>query len=672
MGRYAYRLEPKAFPNTTFNYGGNGEVSPLERSRRITSMKNRWETVDIPRMDKIFPEEQWQRYRKLCHADQIVVQDATDPKDWMRRLINEHPPSPELSLVDILQEATKVQPMRVAYDTRLWKDVMASLRNIINEGHNLNWADNAITYQTLHPLETFEMLRINGNTPSGFGKWPVTLVDRLQQAGAAWVCVPAKDRIIPLYWKHYCDTHMIQYKEAISSPSPKKTLPSSSRTSKVTPAALPSKPPASLASRASPPDNDPVTQHLLQRKDEVNSELNVLNDPWRQKRGEFRGFGAKDNDANTLENLKENVALLVKTVDKKFKHDTSMLKNLCEATKLDTLLDQSFASKVETIVAELQGGLVTKEDLQGMVKSEEISRHVNAALGDHQGDSQTLFGEMHQVVCTVKDTIDQQNITINDLRDTIHEQTTTINDLNDKLNLQTIKFENIQAEVKAALEGLKPTSHDSQKPIIPQTDTHSRPPSSPYGSSQHLNVASLSHGASTSFYGESQDLLGPVSNISDSALPDNSAQGSGMLKHSLETSEPPVKRRRRLVSRRQYKSGDDSRTASKDDSSPPFFDSEKPSGDDQGSLTMTSKGLDSGSNARAGSFSKATFTSSSSTGDVSHTLEEQDEARLFLWEKSYERLLSEDSEDQASDTTIVTPEHKLHLLRDDDDSEILA
>lgn len=646
----------KAFPNREFNYGADEIISENEYKRRVKGMKIRWENVQMPDIEDITPPGSApSRYKKLREADEVVVGDTKDSKEWIRRLINEHPPSPEFALFDILQKATKIQPMRTNSDTKLWIDTMIKLKLVIEEGHDLNWADNATTSYHLPALESCEMLRIYGDAQSGFGTWPTLLKERLYQVGAGWVCIPAKDRVIPLYWKHYCDTNKIQYKEAIPGHEPSKRTPRSSRTKEVTPVmASSSRSPVGVDSQTSSPPLDLTIDHLLQRKDEVDFELKALSDPWQQKRVGFKGFLAKDNAVNTLDKLKENVVLLVKTVDKKFKHDKIMLKHLCEATKLDTLLDNSFASMVETAMAEIQGRSVTKKDLQGLVKSEDMGKHVNAVLGDHHDDGQTLFGGMHEVVCTLKDTVQQQN--------------TTIDDLNGKLKLQETKLgelEDIQAQMKAALEGLKPKSQDSQGPIIGQMNTSSRP----HGSGQRLNAASSSHNASTSFRGKSQDLLGPFSKVSAAALPDNSVQGSGTLKHNLSTSEPPAKKRRRLVSRRQYLGNDSSGSAPKDDSSRLSVDGKKSSGGKHGRLGITRKGLDCGPKAGVGSVSKSTFTAPSVTSDVSHAAEEPEETSLFLCEKSYERLLSED---EGKEATIGESEPELPLLSDDDDSEIHA
>ncbi|KAK7755638.1 hypothetical protein SLS62_002248 [Diatrype stigma] len=328
----------KSFPNPAFNYGGNGIVTQQERKNRIDEMKKRWEEVErLPATNYTTPADKMSDLSKrTSRTADAIVRNATNSNEWFRRLINQHPPSPEFSLERILQEATDLCPGKTISHSTLWKRVIKHVNEAINEGYERKWADDCFDVPPLPDLESFEILRIYGDAKGGSGTWPSTMTARLAMAGAGWVQVPAENRIIPLYWKNYCDENKIRYKLAV----PGNTSPSELK-QKYMPSSLPFDRAATMTTAADSPTvmrpRPPSPSCDLGAKDPnaEDFEVRVLADPWKDTRA----------------------------VNEDTKHHTSALRYTCEAIKPD-----ASTLKLDVNLAAEQDRMVTKKDLEDLVK----------------------------------------------------------------------------------------------------------------------------------------------------------------------------------------------------------------------------------------------------------------------------------------------------------------
>lgn len=385
-------LITKSFPNHAFNYGGTGIVTQQERKNRVDGMKKRWEDVKkLPAMNDMASVDRMSNLsKKLSRTDDRVIRNATNANEWIRRLINQHPPSPEFSLEKVLQKATGLRPGQTISHSTLWIRVIKQVNVAINEGHVRDWADDSFDVPPFPDLESFEMLRIYGDAKGGFGTWPSTMTARLAMAGASWVQVPAENRIIPLYWKQYCDKNKIKYKLAVpgnTSPNDLKqkymlsSLPFD-RAATVTTSAAPS---IVMRPRPSFPSCDLVAKDLITRKQETNFEVRDLADSWKEMR-------AEDEDS---------------------KHHISTHKHICEAAELD-----------ETIVTVAQDRTVTKKDPERLAKKEEVEALKDGQVGAASSSNATppfLHGEEVNLVAPA-DTISSVSNPSDDLPQSIKSE----------------------------------------------------------------------------------------------------------------------------------------------------------------------------------------------------------------------------------------------------------
>ncbi|RYO75132.1 hypothetical protein DL766_006661 [Monosporascus sp. MC13-8B] len=334
MGKNS-RLKPKAFPITDFNYGSPTTVSETERKKRAGAMKGRWRKATIPPMEAMFTGEATKR-KKLHDHDKHTIAGAITSDTYMKNLILAHPPSQEVDLTDVLAAATKIKPQQQPANSVLWMETMGTLERVISEGHQRGWKDDSLLpINHLPSLTSFEMLRIYGDQTMGFGTWPQTVSERMDMAGVGWIRVPPEKRIIPSYWKEYCDRRKIKYARVASIAGRQNAVSGQSAQP------LSQKPELRLLNKGAKPtsastDEQSWKQGLINERNTLDDQL-AAPSPWDDARNKFRGFSGKEAQDGILDKVKDNLVTLVKAVDQHIHHDAGQLQHLRRAASVDAL-----------------------------------------------------------------------------------------------------------------------------------------------------------------------------------------------------------------------------------------------------------------------------------------------------------------------------------------------
>ncbi|KAF2969072.1 hypothetical protein GQX73_g4521 [Xylaria multiplex] len=213
------------FPNRSFPWGGDINVSPDENKKLIQNMKEKGLHYERPSRWFTYNEKEGKQRtvypKNALGADETILQTIVDSEEFWMAVISLAPPRLFMDTTKVIEHLSKTCPMEKPSNTRAWRKFQPWLVEVIRQGNLGGWSDKmALETSPIEP-ELVEAIRIIGDTERGLGVFPKRLKDQMENAACQWILVKPSDRIIPSFWKKHFEDNRIEYKACIPAASTK-------------------------------------------------------------------------------------------------------------------------------------------------------------------------------------------------------------------------------------------------------------------------------------------------------------------------------------------------------------------------------------------------------------------------------------------------------------------
>ncbi|KAI1430446.1 hypothetical protein GGR50DRAFT_702189 [Xylaria sp. CBS 124048] len=205
------------FPNSMFFWGKQNPSVILTKEQNADLVK----TAKVPY--KIIHEHlNWSspaphsKQRALKESSELGVDESIfrdkidDVRGYWKTILSRVPPRPWVDKKRLIEHLATSKPLEMPSNSKPWKTVRLWIEAATRYGSMKNWADD-IDFP-IDPIDDglWEAVRIIGDTDLGFGTFPNRLKGKLVEAGAAWILIDPKERIIPFSWRRWAKDNGIK------------------------------------------------------------------------------------------------------------------------------------------------------------------------------------------------------------------------------------------------------------------------------------------------------------------------------------------------------------------------------------------------------------------------------------------------------------------------------